>query len=165
MAPTAQQQREEARKSALDAGRYRKTIQQQVRKNLFEDYQNQTPNEGQEEAPEESVQKSRLAALKGNAIKTANAKAGEAVGASVGGAVGSAIPILGTGVGAFLGRLIGRKAGITGIVIFAFASIMLSFLTFLLLGLIVIAVLKGACDTYVGTATDYFTLNICPSLN
>lgn len=155
MALTEVQQREEAQKSALNAGRYRKqTLQQGFREDLMRQDRNTEDNT---DIPQESAHKNRLAMLKAGAIKRANTQGGAALGASVGGTVGSVIPVVGTGIGIFLGRFVGKKAGITGIIIFA-----ILFLLFLLV--IFIALLKGYCDTWTGWATDKVTLGICESL-
>jgi hypothetical protein len=157
MAPTEQQQREEAQKAALNAGRYRKqTLQQQFRGDLLQENQNV---EQEEDGPEESQHKSRLALLKAGAIKRANSAAGQAVGSTVGGAVGSIVPVIGTGIGAFVGRFIGKKTGITGIIIFVIFALILLLMMF-------IAIIKGACENVgpLGRGLEYLTTNICPSL-
>ncbi len=152
----AQQGREEMQKAVLNAVRNRK-IREQFRSNLIQEQEN---SDEDNDAPEESKQRSRLALLKAGAIKQANAKAGEAVGAAVGGALGSAVPILGTGVGGFLGRYIGKKIGITKMILLSILGLSFSAL---LSTIIFLAAMKGYCGTFttVDQAVDYFTLNIC----
>ncbi len=151
-------QTEQMRSTALNTARYRKqNIQQEVRKGLF---QSTAPQEEPETVPEQSQYKQRLAMLKAGSIKRANTELGSKAGATAGSAIGSIIPVLGTGIGFFLGRFIGRKLGITGIIII---SLILLAFCMTIFFIIFIGALKGYCDTYVGTAVDYITMQICPS--
>lgn len=151
-------QTEQMRSASLNAARYRKqNIQQEVRKGLF---QSNASQENVEAAPEESQYKQRLAILKAGAIKNANTEFGSKAGATVGSAIGSIIPIFGTGIGFFLGRFIGRRLGITGIILISLVLLVFCMTIFFI---IFTGALKGYCDTYVGTAVDYVTIQICPS--
>lgn len=155
MALTEQLQQEERKKSDLDAKRYRKqTFQQQFRGELLQRNQEQ---EEDKNIPQESRYKRAFSMAQAGALKKVNTEAGKVTGRAVGGFFGSILPFIGTAIGAFIGGVFGKKAGITGIIIFV------AFLLFFAL-VVLIAVLKGYCDTYIGTAADYFTTNICPNL-
>ncbi len=140
MAETIAQQ-ERYRAATLNAARYRKqNIQQEVRKGLFQNT-NTSQEDSNEESPNPSTYKQRLALMRAGAIKEANKQGGATIGASVGGTIGSIIPIVGTTIGAFLGKYLGKKLGITGIILLCVVGIFL-FIT------LVIATFKGVCDSF-----------------
>lgn len=148
MAVAEQREREKAQKSTLSLHQnLNKRIREEVRENILKE--NQGANQDDDTASESWKRRAFALGKKYTTKKLDKELGGLFLAAIVGFFSGGTL--------ALAARWVGRYFGITGIITFIILSLIFSLLVF-------IAVLKGYCDTYVGSLTDYFTTNICPSL-